>query len=85
MTGLSVTGLSVAFRGAAGAVQALRDVSFSIGPGEMLGLVGESGSGKSTAAFALMGLLPANAQVLSGQAALNGKAFDFARADQIET
>lgn len=84
MTGLSVIGLSVAFRGASGAVQALRDVSFSIGPGEMLGLVGESGSGKSTAAFSLMGLLPPNAQVLSGQAMLNGKTFDLAGANQIE-
>lgn len=35
----------------------LRDVSFSLQRGEMLGLVGESGSGKSTIALALLGLL----------------------------
>jgi len=35
------------------------DVSFSIQPGERLGLIGESGSGKSMTALAIMGLLPA--------------------------
>ncbi len=39
-------------------IQAVRDVSFSIEPGQTLGLVGESGCGKSVTAMALMGLLP---------------------------
>jgi peptide/nickel transport system ATP-binding protein len=37
-------------------VQALRDISFAIRPGEVLGLVGESGSGKTTLARVLLGL-----------------------------
>ena len=37
---------------------ALREVVFSLQPGEVMGLVGESGSGKSTIALALLGLLP---------------------------
>ena len=37
---------------------AVRDLTFSIAPGEVLGLVGESGSGKSLTSLAIMGLLP---------------------------
>jgi peptide/nickel transport system ATP-binding protein len=48
---------------AAPAVTAVRDLSFSITPGEVLGLVGESGSGKSVTALAIMGLLPPGATI----------------------
>ncbi|HXZ40125.1 MAG TPA: ATP-binding cassette domain-containing protein, partial [Terriglobales bacterium] len=41
---------------------AVRDVSFTIAPREVLGLVGESGSGKSLTSLALMRLLPAQAR-----------------------
>jgi oligopeptide/dipeptide ABC transporter ATP-binding protein len=72
---LVVRDLSVQFpepgRGGAGeaALTAVREVSFSIAPGEVLGLVGESGSGKSVTSLALMGLLPPPARV-SGHAEL---------------
>ncbi len=42
---------------------AVRDLNFSIAPGEVLGLVGESGSGKSVTSLAIMRLLPPQARV----------------------
>jgi len=59
---------------AAAAVTAVRDLSFSIAPGEVLGLVGESGSGKSVTALAIMGLLPPAAAVSGGITFQNGEA-----------
>jgi peptide/nickel transport system ATP-binding protein/oligopeptide transport system ATP-binding protein len=41
-----------------GEVKAVRKVSFTIGPGETLGLVGESGCGKTTIGKAILGLVP---------------------------
>jgi len=60
--------------GSAGRLTAVRDLSFSIAPGEVLGLVGESGSGKSITSLAMMRLLPPQAQA-SGEIVLtNGAA-----------
>jgi peptide/nickel transport system ATP-binding protein len=42
---------------------AVHSLSFSVAPGEVLGLVGESGSGKSVTSLAIMGLLPPAAMI----------------------
>jgi len=47
---------------------AVRNLSFSIAAGEVLGLVGESGSGKSVTSLAIMGLLPPSA-IVTGEIA----------------
>ena len=56
---LDVEDLTVWLTGPRGRLTILEDVSFSLQPGEVLGVVGESGSGKSVLALSLMGLLPA--------------------------
>ncbi len=55
---LSVKDLAVQFGGGAGAVMAVKDVSFTLNKGETLALVGESGSGKTVTALSILGLLP---------------------------
>ena len=56
---LKVDKLVTSFRTQHGWLPVLNNVSFSIEPGESLGVVGESGSGKSVLALSIMGLLPA--------------------------
>jgi len=58
----SVGDLHVTFRRNGRNVHALRGVSLTIAPGEILGLVGESGSGKSVLGFTMLGLLPDHAR-----------------------
>ncbi len=69
---LSVENLRVDFATGDGTVHAVRGISFTLAPEEVLGVVGESGSGKSVTALAAMGLLPKNAQV-SGSIAFRGR------------
>jgi oligopeptide/dipeptide ABC transporter ATP-binding protein len=59
---LEIRNLDVDFPTQQGPSAAVREVNFSIKPGEVLGLVGESGSGKSVTSLAIMGLLPPQAQ-----------------------
>jgi peptide/nickel transport system ATP-binding protein len=59
----TVGDLRVTFRRNGRDVHALRGVSLSIAPGEILGLVGESGSGKSVLGFSVLGLLPEAARI----------------------
>ncbi len=63
MKRLEVRGLQIGFQTDQGWIPAVRDLSFDLGVGEILGIAGESGSGKSALALALMGLLPSNTQV----------------------
>ncbi len=51
----------------------LKNISFSLKPGEKLGIVGESGSGKTLLVRSLIGLLPSSIEVTSGSIEYEGK------------
>jgi peptide/nickel transport system ATP-binding protein len=70
---LDVRDLNTSFLTPAGEIRALRDVSLSVGAGEILGLVGESGSGKSITGFSINGLLSPPGQVMGGEVRLHGE------------
>lgn len=72
MSLLCVKDLHVQFHEREQEEEAVRRLSFTVRPGEVLGVVGESGSGKSTAMQAILGLLPERAQVSCRQITLDG-------------
>ena len=70
---LSVKDLSVAVRSASGWKTVVDKVSFEVAERQTFALVGESGSGKSVTALSIMGLMPANAALVTGQAVMDGR------------
>ncbi len=76
---VSIEGLSVTFATESGKREVLRDVSFAVPAGDVVGVVGESGSGKSVTALAVMGLLGAQGAITHGRIMFDGQ--DLARLD----
>ena len=64
---VEIRDLNVSFVTARGSVRALRDVSFDVPRGRIVGIVGESGSGKSTVIWAMTQLLAENGRVEGGE------------------
>ncbi len=73
---LEVDRLKVEFPTRRGTLLALDEVSFSIDPGEILGVVGESGAGKSLTGAAIIGLLEPPGRVAGGQIRFDGQRID---------
>ena len=73
---LEVKNLHIEFPTRRGVLKAVEDVSFSIAPGEVLGVVGESGAGKSLTGAAIIGLLEPPGRIAGGQILLDGKRID---------
>jgi branched-chain amino acid transport system ATP-binding protein len=56
-----------------GSVHAVRDLSFQVEPGEIVGLIGANGAGKSSTLHAIMGVAPATGEVRLGGVSLRGR------------
>ncbi|MEN9779302.1 MAG: putative type dipeptide/oligopeptide transport system, ATP-binding component [Pseudomonadota bacterium] len=76
MSLLEVKDLVVEFPSRRGTLRALDHISFSIAPGEVLGVVGESGAGKSLTGAAIIGLLEPPGRIASGEIRLEGQRID---------
>jgi len=73
---LEVIDLKVEFPTRRGTLTALDGISFSIAPGEILGVVGESGAGKSITGLAVIGLLEPPGRIAAGEVRLEGRRID---------
>jgi len=73
---LSVSGLTVEFPTRHRLLTAVQDISFSIAPGEVLGVVGESGAGKSQTGAAIIGLIDPPGRIAAGEIRLAGRRID---------
>jgi peptide/nickel transport system ATP-binding protein len=73
---LEVNGLTVQFPTRRGLLTALDSISFSIAPGEVLGVVGESGAGKSITGLAVIRLLEPPGRIAAGEVRLEGRRID---------
>ena len=71
---LEITDLTIALPASRGKlIRIVENLSFSIGPQEILGIVGESGSGKSMTALAIMGLIDTQGAHITGSVRFKGR------------
>ena len=73
---LDVKNLRTSFYKGKSKTEVVRGIDFSVQKGEILGIVGESGSGKSILVKSILGIIPSNAKVDSGEIILDGKHFE---------
>lgn len=79
---LEIEHLTLAYETRKGDIEAVRDISFSVGQGETVGLVGESGCGKSTIAYGIVNFLGPNGKIVDGKVIFQGH--DLAGRSQAE-
>ena len=82
---LEVRDLSVVFDTRNGPLTAVDGISFSVAPGEILGVVGESGAGKSLTGTAIIGLLERPGRIADGEILFEGQRIDNLPREQMRS
>ena len=82
---LEVDGLRTWFNTSRGIAKAVDGVSFTLQPGEVLGLVGESGSGKSMTGYSIVGLVDPPGEVVDGRILFKGRDLRHASAEELRS
>ena len=80
---LEVDNLKVEFPTRRGTLTAIDGISFSVAPGEVLGVVGESGAGKSITGLAIIGLLEPPGRIAGGEVRLEGGRIDHLKHEEM--
>jgi peptide/nickel transport system ATP-binding protein len=80
---LEVRDLSIVFDTRRGPLTAVDRISFSLEPGEILGVVGESGAGKSLTGTAIIGLLERPGRIAGGEILFEGSRIDNLTREQM--
>ena len=80
---LEINGLSIQFLLEEGTVNAVNDLSFSLGRGETIGIVGETGAGKTTTALGIMGLIQSPPGLIA-KGAINFEGRDLTKLSEAE-
>ena len=70
---LEVKNLRTQFRTGEGIVHAVNGISYTVMPGEAVGLVGESGCGKTISALSLLKLVPRPGEIVDGEVLFEGR------------
>ena len=82
---LAVEDLRTHFFTRDGILRAVDGISFSIKPGETLGVVGKSGCGKSVAALSILRLVPSPGRIVAGEIRLHGRNLLDLTSDEMRT
>lgn len=82
---LEVRDLATHFAARTGTVRAVDGVSFSLAPGEIVGLVGESGSGKTVTGFSILGLVDPPGRIVRGSIRFEGRELVGLPQDELRT
>jgi peptide/nickel transport system ATP-binding protein len=82
---LEVDGLRTWFNTSRGIAKAVDGVSFTLQPGEVLGLVGESGSGKSMTGYSIVGLVDPPGEVVDGRILFQGRDLRHASPEELRS